>query len=83
MNCESVYKDKSNRHRKRDAIKLEDTCLKIVDSIKAMFQEKANEFAPDEYEGGFRPIRVKNLREMTSQENDYINENNTEEIYED
>ena len=79
--CDQVYVDRSNRNRKSDANRLGDTAAKMFESIKETYENKMQQFAPEEYEGNFKPCRVKSLPEMVHEQNGYddydqLDENN-------
>ena len=72
--CDEIYYDKSNKNRKKDAPQFGEAGKEMFESLKSIYQQKLQEFLPEEYEGNFKPIRVKNLSEMVYEYNSQFDE---------
>ena len=67
---DEVYHDRSNRNRRKDANRLCDAGVKMFDELKEIYQQRLQQLTPQEYEGAFHPIRVKNIYEIVHEYND-------------
>ena len=59
--CDQVHD--SDWRGKKWAESLAQAGVVMFNDIKELFQEKMNEFQPEEYTGVYKPVRIKNLSE--------------------
>lgn len=64
--CNQVARDKKDRHRKKNANELADVAKGMFETLKARYQYALQVLSPREYEGNFRPVKVKTIQEMIS-----------------
>lgn len=64
---DEIYNDKSNWHRKKEADQFCEAGVKMFEDLKNIYQQRLQELAPQGYEGGFCPVRVKNIYEMLNE----------------
>lgn len=62
--CDEIFFDRSNRHRKKDADKLAESSVSMFEELKSTLQLTMKTLTPEEYDGVFKPVRVKGLNEM-------------------
>ncbi len=67
--CDLVWDDRSNRHRKADAISLGEVSKMMFDEVNVTFSEKMKTFIEPEYEASFKPVRIKGLPEIVQEYN--------------
>jgi hypothetical protein len=66
--CDEVYYDKTNRSRKADAHSLGNMGRQMFQELKQLYQGRLQALQPREYEGGFKPCRVKSIAEMAHEQ---------------
>ena len=62
--CNDVFYDKTNPNRKKDAPRLGEVGMKMFEVMKQLYQDRVEELTPPEYNGLFKPKRVKSLQEI-------------------
>jgi len=62
--CTAVYRDKTNKNRRKDSNALGEVCVGMFEDLKGQYQERLQGFTPEEYEATFTPKRIKGLAEI-------------------
>jgi len=62
--ADEIHSDRSNRKRRKDANQFCESGAKMFEELKNIYQQRLQQLAPEDYEGGFRPMRIKNIYEM-------------------
>ena len=65
MYCEQVWKDKSNKHRKRDSNKLAEIINVLFNDLKQVFEQRIQDLQPEPYDGIYNTTRIKGLNEIS------------------
>ena len=63
--CDHIYYDKTNKHRKKDSSKLGEAVKEMFDDLKSSYEQCISSFEPEEYEGIFKPVKIKGLQEYS------------------
>ena len=63
--CDQIYADKANKTRKKDTNVFAESGSGMFNDLVKNYQQKQQEFGPNEYEGVFKPVRVKGLPEIS------------------
>ena len=66
--CNQVAQDKKDRHRKKNANQLAEVAKGMFENLKSRYQYALQVLSPKDYEGNFRPVKVKTIQEMISGE---------------
>ncbi len=69
---DDIYGDRSNCRHKRK-VEVEQFCRageNMFQDLKALYQQRLQDFIPREYEGGFKPLRVKNIYEIIEEQDE-------------
>ena len=64
--CNQVAQDKKDRHRKKNANQLVEVAKGMFEDLKGRYQYALQVLSPKDYEGNFRPVRVKTLQEIAN-----------------
>ena len=67
MYCGQVWKDKSNKHRKRDSNKLAEVIEVLFNDLKQVFQQRVQDLQPEQYTGICNTTRIKGLNEISTE----------------